>query len=182
VGAIYQTQDEAQTWQALVQEAVGVIRNLQRSPEGDYIAVSSRGNFYSTWHPGDVAWEPHNRNSSRRLQNMGFGQDGSRWLLARGGQVQFSNGAGDEDWAEIQAPEVSTSWGLLDVGDRTTEEIWVSGGSGNLLVSKDGGETWQKDRAVESVPANLYRILFQNPEKGFILGDRGVILRYQPTA
>ncbi|MEM8638118.1 MAG: photosynthesis system II assembly factor Ycf48 [Cyanobacteria bacterium P01_G01_bin.54] len=181
VGAIYQTIDNAQTWQALVQEAVGVVRNLQRSPAGEYVAVSSRGNFYSTWQPGDRAWQPHNRNSSRRLQNMGFGLDGRRWLLARGGQIQFADSAVEEDWQAVLYPEPSTSWGFLDLGYRTPSEIWLSGGSGNLLVSEDDGETWQKDRAVENVPANLYRIVFQDTEHGFILGDRGVILRYQPS-
>ncbi len=181
VGAIYQTDDGGETWQALVQEAVGVVRNLARAPDGSYVAVSSRGSFYSTWQPGSEAWTQHNRTSSRRLQSMGFGRDGRIWLIARGGQLQFAESAADEDWSEVVYPEPSTSWGLLDVAYRTPEEIWVSGGSANLLVSFDGGETWQKDRAVEEVPANFYKIDFESPERGFILGDRGVLLRYAPT-
>jgi photosystem II stability/assembly factor-like uncharacterized protein len=115
---------------------------------------------------------------------MGFIEDGRQWLIARGGQLQFSQpeaGAEDEAWGEEIYPEFSTSWGLLDVAYRTPEELWVSGGSGNLLVSFDQGETWQKDREVESVPANLYRIVFFDAEHGFILGDRGALLRYEPS-
>jgi len=182
VGAIYRSDDGGQTWQALVQEAVGVVRNLARAEDGSYVAVSSRGSFYSTWQPGDTAWQQHNRNSSRRLQNMGFGRDGQTWLIARGGQLQFAGSAQAEDWGETIYPEPSTSWGLLDVAYRTPEEIWVSGGSANLLASFDGGATWQKDRAVENVPANFYKIKFESPERGFILGDRGVLLRYDPPA
>ncbi|NJK99931.1 MAG: photosynthesis system II assembly factor Ycf48 [Spirulinaceae cyanobacterium SM2_1_0] len=180
VGAIYRTEDGGATWQALVQEAVGVVRNMSRAADGSYVAVSSRGSFYSTWQPGDPAWQQHNRNSSRRLQSMGFGQDGRTWLIARGGQLQFADSAAAEDWGDVVYPELSTSWGLLDAAYRTPDEIWVSGGSGNLLVSLDGGETWQKDRAVENVPANLYQIDFESPERGFILGDRGTLLRYEP--
>jgi photosystem II stability/assembly factor-like uncharacterized protein len=77
--------------------------------------------------------------------------------------------------------EPSTSWGLLDLAFRTPEEIWAAGGSGNLLVSFDGGKTWQKDREVESVPSNFYKIVFVNPDKGFILGQNGVLLKYDPT-
>ena len=179
VGAIYRTTDEGKTWKAMVQEAVGVIRNIARSPDGKYLAVSAKGNFYSIWQPGQDAWEPHNRNSSRRVQNMGFTQDGRLWMLARGGQIQFSDPEKPDEWEEAQYPELSTSWGLLDLAYRTPNEIWVSGGSGNLLCSLDGGKTWQKDREVEGVPSNLYRIVFLKPEQGFIIGQRGVLLRYQ---
>ncbi|MEC4803117.1 MAG: photosynthesis system II assembly factor Ycf48 [Jaaginema sp. PMC 1079.18] len=181
VGAIYKTTDNAKTWSALVEGAVGVVRNIARSQDGEYVAVSSRGNFYSTWKPGDRTWTPHERTSSRRLQNMGFGQDGRRWLIARGGQVQFSLPDDPEaEWDDILYPEPSTSWGLLDVAYRTPEEIWVSGGSGNLLVSFDGGTTWEKDRDIEDVPSNLYDIIFTQDNKGFVLGDRGYLLKYKP--
>lgn len=179
VGAIYRTTDEGKTWKAMVQEAVGVLRNIARSPDGKYIAVSARGNFYSTWEPGQDAWEPHQRNSSRRVQNMGFGQDGRLWMLARGGQVQFTTLENPDEWEKPRYPEFSTSWGLLDLAYRTPNEIWVSGGSGNLLRSLDGGKTWEKDRGVEDVASNLYRVVFITPERGFIIGQKGTLLKYQ---
>jgi photosystem II stability/assembly factor-like uncharacterized protein len=112
---------------------------------------------------------------------MGFGEDGKLWLLARGGQLQFTTSEDAESWDEVLYPEPSTSWGLLDLSFRTPEEIWASGGSGNLLVSFDQGKTWKKDRDVETVPSNLYKIVFLNPEKGFVLGQNGIILKYDPT-
>lgn len=182
VGAIYRTKDGGRTWQAMVQEAVGVLRNISRSEDGKYVAVSSRGSFYSTWEPGQEAWQPHNRTSSRRVQNMGYGKDGRLWLLARGGSIQFTDPGAVEEWSDPLNPEYATSWGLLDLAYRTPEEIWISGGSGNLLVSFDGGKTWQKDKEVEDVPSNLYRIVFTAPEQGFVLGQRGVLLKYQQAA
>jgi photosystem II stability/assembly factor-like uncharacterized protein len=180
VGAIYKTTDGGQNWKAQVEEAVGVVRNLERSADGKYVAVSAKGNFYSTWEPGQNAWVPHNRNSSRRVENMGFDENGRLWMLARGGQIQFSETADGEKWLEPQNPELATSWGLLDMAYRTPDEIWVSGGSGNLLRSSDGGKTWEKDRDVEGIPANFYKIVFFSPEQGFVIGDRGYLLKYQP--
>jgi photosystem II stability/assembly factor-like uncharacterized protein len=182
VGAIYKTTDGGKNWKAQVEQAVGVVRNLERSADGKYIAVSAKGSFYSVWRPGEEAWEPHNRNSSRRVENMGFGNDGQMWMLARGGQVQFNDPNNTEEWLEPEYPEFSTSWGLLDLAYRTPEEIWVSGGGANLLRSTDGGKTWEKDRDVENVPANFYKIVFLSPEQGFVIGDRGFLLRYDSTA
>lgn len=181
VGAIYQTQDGGKNWKAQVEAAVGVVRNLERSIDGKYVAVSAKGSFYSTWEPGQNAWVPHNRNSSRRVENMGFAEDGQMWMLARGGQVQFSDPTKPEEWQEAQNPELSTSWGLLDLAYRTPNDIWIGGGSGNLLHSADGGKTWEKDRDVETVAANLYKIVFFQPNQGFIIGDRGILLKYNPN-
>jgi photosystem II stability/assembly factor-like uncharacterized protein len=112
---------------------------------------------------------------------MGFSQDGRLWLLARGGVVQFSQPDDYEAWDDAFAPEFAASWGFLDLAYRTPEEVWLAGGSGNLLVSFDGGQTWQKDKAVEDVPANFYKILFVSPEQGYILGQNGILLRYEET-
>jgi photosystem II stability/assembly factor-like uncharacterized protein len=181
IGAIYQTQDGGLNWKAQVEDALGVVRNISRSADGKYVAVSAKGNFYSTWEPGQKAWVGHNRENSRRLENMGFGNDGQLWMLARGGQLRFNSPENPEEWEEPINPEYATSWGLLDLAYRTKEEIWVSGGSGNLLRSADGGETWEKDQEVEDVPANFYKIVFLNPEKGFILGQNGTLLKYNST-
>ncbi|KKD37808.1 photosynthesis system II assembly factor Ycf48 [Limnoraphis robusta] len=178
IGAIYATEDGGTNWKALVEEAVGVVRSIARSSEGEYMTVSAKGNFYSTWTPGEKAWQPHNRYSSKRLENIGFGEDGRLWMIARGGELRFADPENPEEWSEVIKPEYATSWGLLDLAYRTPSEIWVSGGSGNLVCSFDGGETWLKDREVENIPANFNRIKFINPDKGFILGQRGTLLRY----
>lgn len=182
VGAIYRTNDGGKNWKAVVQDSFGVVRNINRSEDGQYVAVSSKGNFYSVWKPGQDAWEPHNRNSSRRLQNMGFTKDGRLWMLARGGQIQFSDPESPEGWGKPFFPDRKASWGLLDLAYRTDNEVWVAGGGGNLLCSLDGGKTWQKDREVEDVPANFYRIVFMGPDRGFIIGANGTLLKYQGSA
>ena len=178
VGAIYRTRDAGKNWKGLVLGAVGVVRNMSRNADGSYAAVSSRGNFYSLWKPGELEWHPYNRESSRRLQNIGFDQSGGLWLLERGGQIQFSPTGEEDDWQEPVNPEFVSSWGFLDAAYQTPEELWVSGGSGTLYYSPDAGLTWYKDADVNETPSNLYRIVFNTPEQGFILGQNGYLLRY----
>jgi photosystem II stability/assembly factor-like uncharacterized protein len=151
---------------------------LHRADDGKYVAVSARGNFFSIWQPGTDLWQPYNRNSSRRLQNMGFAPDGRLWMIARGGQVQFTASPDPDDWQKPTLPESSNSWGFLDMAFRTNEELWAIGGSGTLIGSFDNGKTWQRDAKAESLPANLSRIRFFKDDRGFILGQRGTILRY----
>ncbi|WP_310429555.1 photosynthesis system II assembly factor Ycf48 [Chamaesiphon sp. VAR_48_metabat_135_sub] len=182
IGAIYATKDAGKNWKALVSGAVGVFRTISRADDGKYVAVSAKGNFYSTWTPGQESWEPHNRNSSRRVSSMGFTNDNRLWMLARGGQLQFSKPEASEAWDNEVFPGQKTNLGLLDLAYRTPGEIWVSGGSGDLLVSNDSGKTWLKDTAIEEVPSNLYKILFLSADRGFIIGQRGILLQYQGEA
>ncbi len=180
LGAIYRTADGGKTWKAMVRQAVGALRNLNRSADGRYIAVSAKGNFYSTWEPGQDAWIQHNRNSSRRVQNMGFGTD-RIWMLNRGGQIQFSKPNTVEDWEKPDFPKATEGYGMLDLAYQDDQHLWASGGSSHLIYSEDGGKTWERVEDVRDVGANFYDIHFFNPDRGFILCQDGKILVYRRT-
>jgi photosystem II stability/assembly factor-like uncharacterized protein len=134
-GAIYATNNTAYTWKAAVQETVdatlnrtvssgisgasyyeGNFANIVRSPSGNYIGVSSRGNFYMTWSPGDNSWTAHNRPATRRLQNLGWTNDEHIWVTTRGGDVLFSSEGGVDAEKFENAKIGSRGFGLLDLG------------------------------------------------------------------
>lgn len=195
-GAIYATDNAAYTWSAAVQETVdatlnrtvssgisgasyyeGTFSQIARSGSGEYVAVSSRGNFFMTWAPGQTYWEPHNRPVGRRIQNMGWSKDDKLWLSTRGGDVLFADQAGVQE-RFAPAKLGSRGFGILDVGFRTPEEGFACGGSGTLLKTVDGGKSWKRDRQTDDIAGNLYAVKFFGAKQGFILGNAGILLRY----
>lgn len=178
VGAIYRTQDGGKSWQALVGDAAGAVRDLRRSADGHYVSVSSLGNFFATWEPGQPAWQVHQRVSSQRLQAMGFQPDGNLWMLARGAQLRFNNDPSNvESWGPAIIP-ITNGYGYLDLARDPKGGLWTGGGSGTLLSSEDGGETWSKDPVGAQQPSNLTRIAMLPDGKAFVLGERGSLLRW----
>ena len=136
-----------------------------------------------TLQPNEVAWQPHQRASSKRVQTLGFQPNGELWLLSRGAEIRFNDVPGDvESWSKPIIPIVN-GYNYLDMAWAPNGEIWAAGGNGTLLVSKDNGESWEKDLVGENTPTNFIRIFFkdfsqQNLPKGFALGERGHILRW----
>ncbi|KAF6259737.1 photosystem II stability/assembly factor HCF136 [Scenedesmus sp. NREL 46B-D3] len=195
-GAIYVTNNKAYTWSAAVLETVdatlnrtvssgisgasyyeGSFSNIARSPNGDYVAVSSRGNFFMTWTAGQEYWQPHNRPAARRLQNMGWTPSNQLWLSTRGGEVLINNKSGIEEEDYKSAALNSRGFGILDVGYLNGDIAYACGGSGSLFKSVDGGRSWKRDKATDNVAGNLYAIKFFK-NNGFILGNDGILLRY----
>ena len=199
-GAIYLTTDAARNWKAAVEETIsatlnrtvssgitgasyytGTFSTISRNDDGEYIGLSSRGNFYMTWSPGQAYWQPHNRSSARRVQSMGWRPDGGVWELTRGGGIYFSTTNdlpdNDDDFAEGKIG--SRCFGLLDLGAKPNgNEFWIVGGSGSVFYSNDAGRSWKRDRGVDGVAANLYNVKFNSNDNGFILGNDGVLLKY----
>ena len=163
-------------------------RGARFSRAGAYLAISSRGNFYLTWSPGQDFWVPHNRGTPRRIQNMGFinnDQKQGLWMTLNGGQMALAK-AGTDLSAETPPFEPvkinSGGYGLIDVAYRDEKEAWACGGGGTLFKSVDGGQTWKFNNAADAIPGNLYQIEFFGPNTGFALGSDGVLLRYTGRA
>ncbi len=182
-GAVYRTVDGGEAWEGKVSDASGGVRDLRRSEDGGYLSVSSLGNFFATLEPGQEAWQPHQRASSKRVQSIGYKPDGGLWMLSRGAEIRFNDDSGDiESWERPILPIVN-GYNYLDLAWDPQGGVWVAGGNGTLLVSNDGGKDWVIDPVGDRQPSNLIRILFdskfdEGQAKGFVLGERGVLLRW----
>lgn len=150
---------------------------MNRGFHGQYVAVSSRGNFFMTWLPGDINWEPHNRPKGRRVQNMGWSPDNTLWLSSRGGELLLGVVQGiTEDFFTTKLQ--SRGFGILDVGFQSSVVGYTCGGSGSLYKSGDCGKTWKRDKSIDKLAGNLYSIKFLSENNGFVLGNDAILLRF----
>merc|ERR1711920_245842 len=155
----------------------GYFSNINRASDGKYVAISSRGNFFMTWVPGETEWTPHNRPTGRRIQNMGWGPNNLLWLTSRGGEVLLGSSLGvTEEFFTTKLQ--SRGFGILDLGFRSTNVGYTCGGSGSLYKTEDGGKTWKRDKSADELAGNLYAIKFVNENTGFVLGSDATLLRY----
>lgn len=204
-GAVYVTENAGRNWKAQVRETIdatlnrtissgvtgasyftGSIIQVLRDDYGAYLAISSRGNFFLTWRPGQDFWIPHARDSSRRIQSMGFVRNDVRegvWMATRGGGLAFSGRNPDLDSSETLAFDKVDirvgGYGILDVAFRPdSQEVWAAIGGGSLYRSNDGGKNWRRDNQVDKVGSNIYKIKFFDTDTGFALGSNGLVLRY----
>lgn len=204
-GAVYTTDNAGRNWKAQVKETIdatlnrisssgisgasyftGSIINQVRDDDGAYLAVSSRGNFFLTWEPGDDFWIPHNRGTPRRIQNMGFVQGDIQkglWMTLNGGKLFISEGEPDltRDTFEFVEADIKTGgYGITDVAWRTPNEVWAVGGSNTMYVSTDGGKKFSFDKSANDIPGNLYNVKFfpKFGNAGWALGSNGLLLRY----
>jgi len=168
----------------------GSVKSIKRNSKGEYLAIAQRGNFYLSFVPGDTRWVPHNRISARRIQGMGFREtangeqlDGA-WMSLNGGVVTvcdkntFTDLASDTKELFQLAKIRSGGIGIIDVGYRTPNECWATGGSGVIYTSKDGGKTWAFDPSATDLPCNLYNVkFFEKGKVGYMVGSAGILLR-----
>merc|ERR1719287_296096 len=118
-GAVYETTNGGRNWKAQVKETIdstlnrtissgvsgasyftGSIIGVIRDKNGKYLAISLRGNFFLTWQPGQEFWIPRARDTSRRIQSMGFIENDLEkglWMSTRGGGLSFTNSEPDFD-------------------------------------------------------------------------------------
>ncbi len=181
-GAVYLTEDGGNNWEGKVSDASGGVRDLRRGEDGEYVSVSSLGNFFATLDPSNEVWQPHQRTSSKRVQSLGFQPNGELWMLSRGAEIRLNDEPGNVDsWSKPIIP-ITNGYNYLDMAWDPNGDIWAGGGNGTLLVSHDEGEKWELDPVGDEQASNFIKILFDTTKgssvKGFVLGERGHLLRW----
>ena len=85
-----------------------------------------------------------------------------------------------DSWSKPIIP-ITNGYGYLDMAWDEDGAIWAGGGNGTLLVSRDDGNSWERDPVGDRQPSNFTRVIFDG-EHSFVLGERGNLLRWVGNA
>jgi photosystem II stability/assembly factor-like uncharacterized protein len=111
----------------------------------------------------------------RRLHAVEFINNQEGWIA---GQGLFHTTDGGTNWLPRDVP---VQGDIRDLEFLDALNGWLSTDGGNILVTSDGGNTWNPlENNVSS--AALLGISFVSPEKGWLVGDFGTILAVAYTA
>jgi photosystem II stability/assembly factor-like uncharacterized protein len=198
-GAIYKTTNAGRNWKAQVKETIdatlnrisssgvkgasyftgSIISVVRDQLSGAYLAVSSRGNFFLTWLPGQDFWVPHNRGTSRRIQNMGFVKgDTSKgvWMSLNGGLLQICEPnqdlSSEEEFKFADSKIRSGGYGILDVSWKDEQEVWAVGGAAPCSCPRTGARPSPSTKVRTRSQATCIRSSF-SATKDLSSGQRG---------
>uniref|UniRef100_A0A368ULI9 Photosystem II stability/assembly factor n=1 Tax=Glycine max TaxID=3847 RepID=A0A368ULI9_SOYBN len=152
-GAIYVTANRGYNWRAAVQETVsatlnrtvssgisgasyytGTFNTVNRSPDGRYVAVSSRGNFYLTWEPGQLTEEFEEVPVQSRgfgILDVGYRSTDEAWA-AGGSGILLRTTNGGKSWIRDKAAD-NIAANLYSVKFIDEKKGFVLGNDGVLL-------------------------------------------------
>ena len=139
----------------------GSFSNIQRSTAGDYVAVSSRGNFFLTWSPGQTYWQPHNRptcvsfcrqnflpRAARTVMTMLHGCR-SHVLFCMTPELRFDAARlPDESWCAAEAGAICRrARRVQNMGWTPSNTLWLATRGGDVYLSSEEGVSDKFDQA-----------------------------------
>ncbi len=82
------------------------------------------------------------------------------WLEAP--QIRFNEDDVDnENWGKPIIP-ITNGYGYMDMAWSDDGAVWAGGGNGTLLVSRDNGDSWERDPEANQTPTNFNRFVFDH--------------------
>jgi len=172
---------------SVVPRTLPIIVNQVRDDRGAYMAVSSRGEFFSRGNPvmifgfRTIAALP----IVFKTWSLIIQEDITKgiWMTLNGGKLLLSPGTPDltsDGFDFVEADIKMGGYGITHLAWRSPNEVWAVGGSNTMYVSFDGGKKFSFDKSANDIPGNLYNVKFfpQFNNMGWALGSNGVLLRY----
>lgn len=133
---------------------------------------------------GGKNWEVQQSGTQASLFSVNFHDIHHGIITGRGGLVLRTEDGG-RSWRAV-SPAITRS-ALLSVTHADSQNVWAVGEAGRIFHSPDGGRSWE-DRSLDTwqdssqldvygTDVILNRVLFTDPQNGWIVGEFGKIFR-----
>lgn len=151
---------------------------------GNKAAVGKFGLIFIT-RDGGKSWQRSASGTNKTLSAVSFADSQNGFIVGSAGTVLATNDGG----ATWRAQNSGTQDQLLGVHALSPAQVFAVGSFGTLLSSSDGGRNWNKhelkwdtliERIVKEggyVEPNLNAVYFSSSEKGWVVGEFGLVLR-----
>jgi photosystem II stability/assembly factor-like uncharacterized protein len=127
-------------------------------------------------HDGGVSWKSHTFRTddpNPPLMRVRFESQSVIWAV--GGQSVFSSRDGGESWQLAHREPAATQFGAISIVRNSG--IFVTGGWGLVLRSRNFGATWEKLKVPAGVENRFLNSMdFADALHGWVGGDRGTII------
>jgi len=167
---VWSSDAEGRNWQSTKLEQPGTPLAATCDPQGGWWVVGSNATIVGSKDQGKT-WQVTDLKTDKQITTIQFIDDQRAVALGEFGLSVYSTDAGASWTQGAKLPGEFYPYAALFAN---ANEGWVSGIAGQMLVTRDGGKTWNKQPNAAGV--SLYR-LFLNGGVPFGVGAGGVIAR-----
>ncbi len=175
-GATYFTSNGGNSWTGQP-TSTKMLYNVKLSDTRFGFAVGYEGAILRTG-DGGLTWETQSKGSTKNFAGVHF-LNGSVGIAVGSWGLLERTVDGGSTWIDIPIGFNTVLWGIrvLDTlrAIATGGEYYGSGFNGLILVSNDGGSSWETQYSIPT--GRLFGIDFASAIHGIVVGDSGVILR-----
>lgn len=178
VGLVLKTSDGGASWKEINQITANNLFGLSTISTSELWVVGENGDILHS-EDGGTVWETQDAETNRDLyavdfinSNYGFavGEDGAFLTTADGG----------EEWDSLEVEQIDDDETIKDVDFYDENHGIIEGSDGTHLITSDGGISWT-EYELDKVAA-FRSVVFYDENNRFVVGDVGVIYRYDGGA
>lgn len=209
-GTVLATRDAGRSWQPQPSMQRSALHGVRFAADGlRGWAVGGGGTVIAT-RDGGHSWQSQPVDTQAELQSVAFSADGQRgWVVGSGGTVLATLDSG-QSWVvqalrqgrsspnaqQQQAPvdagqaRLTSAWLQGVAASADGQRVWAVGSENTVLSTRNGGQTWQVQRAARkeeagvvgsdgqrSMPAWLHDVVFSTDgQRGVAVGWDGTVL------
>lgn len=166
---LWLSDEQAEQWRSIPVETEETLMGLACGPDDQFWVGGSFSTILSSKDQGS-SWQATTQDEDFLISNIQVLPDGGMIAAGEFGTVMTKTGA-DEAWERMEP--VPNDFYPLGAYFRSLKEGWLSGLSGAIYHTADGGQTWQLEPSETDRP--LYNFIPLG-DRLFVVGDNGTLL------